>query len=222
MTFSIFDSEATRKRIRLSSPDENGRWHINVSTSQSRPTEPRARAESEDNADSASDIDEVEGNQRFDVKKWFEKFTAKGTKRLLNGKDLRDHLTSVNEPFARSNKNFIIGNRVFILGLWDRFLEQFFLRTNSEGTLEGQRRLENFFKEILQNPGNEFDANLFKDYVVWINKREVVRVVKCHWYDLPASLRIVAPLSETLRCSDFSGEQFYFMSILRGLPFRYL
>ena len=77
--------------------------------------------------------------------------------------------------------------------------------------------MEKLIKSTIKGVGEELDLALFKQFVTWIDKSTLSNVVKYHWYDLPAELRIIAPTMKNIRASDFSGKKIFMQTTMKGL-----
>ena len=162
---------------------------------------------------------EEKTNVDFDVKKWLEYFSEEGKKKLILGHDLKRKLISTNEPYE-IGEEFLHGNRIFLIWLWDQFVQVMYQETNGRPTPEVELSLCSFLREI-EDVGEEFNASLFGEFVIWINKTGITKIVRCNWYDLPAATRLMAPLTNTI-CGEFASKKYWMREVLRGLPFSVL
>lgn len=140
-------------------------------------------------------------------------------KPLVRGNDLLEFLEKSKEPYARINRekhNPVL--RIFLCAAWDDLLDHMFFGRNARLTPQVEERITTFVSELIPEMRSEFDATLFGELVVFIQRRgTTAKLVKHHWYDLPAVLRILAPSTEMI-CVDFSSKKFWMRSVLKGLP----
>jgi len=162
-------------------------------------------------------------NGEIDVLACLLVFTEDGSKPLLTGQELTKKCRSKVDPFAKRGGIENPGNLLFASYLWDRVLETQFLENKTPCSFV--EKLCKTFSPEMKEYSREIDILLFGEYVKWINSPESENSEKTNltkstsnWFDIPAILRMLAPLYETLVETDYNPLKFYCSTTMKGLP----
>ena len=162
-------------------------------------------------------------NGEVDVYGCFQLFTLDGTKPLLTGSHLAEKLNGKVDPFAKRGGIENPGNLLFASYLWDIVLKTQFLGEKTPCLLI--EKICKTFTPEMKEYSREADLSLFGEYVDFINSCEAENPEKTNltkstsnWFDVPAILRMLAPLYESLVDTDYNPLKFYCSTTMKGLP----
>jgi len=150
----------------------------------------------------------------LDIADFYDKFTENGTKPIACSTRLAIKLRQNGDPLRKKPGIETSSGYIFVISLWDNILKTSIL----EGTSTPKEVImlcHTFIPDMLFH-GEETNFERFPCYVKWI--AEYGLRLMDEWSDLPAVLRMLAPINENLLNLNVGARHTIFSEMLKRVP----